>query len=256
MAAVKSLLILDDEQEALDLLSHLLGPYLPARMLCTKFPTQAIQLAKKHCFDMILLDVTFSYNGSQFGGLEIYKALLDRYGDSSLVVYSQYINDELLQRYGLPFNFVEKLPNVMNWIPLLAESISDLRKKQSCFVAMPFGGRFESLYQVLRECIEAAGYRCVRIDEQVFTDSIVERIFDEIRKAKVLLFVATGANANVFYEAGYAAALGKEIVTVTERFDVLPFDIRDRKAIQYGDDPDRLRKSLTAMLSSLTELTV
>jgi len=250
---IKSILILDDEQEALDLLAHLLRPHTAAKLVCTRFPTQAIQLANKHCFDIILLDATLNYNGSQFGGLEVYKTLNGRYGHSSLVCYSQYITDELLQRYGLPFNFVEKQANQVVWVEKLATELSEFRTRQSCFVAMPFGHDYDDLFEIIRSCIECAGYRCVRIDEQAFTKSVVEKIFEEIRKSMLVVFVACGSNPNVFYEAGYALALEKEVVTVTDQFDHLPFDIRDRNAIAYGTAPSSLKVTLTAKLNTLTE---
>jgi CheY-like chemotaxis protein len=256
MTGLKSILILDDEQEPLDFLSLLLKQHVSGRIVPTRFPTQAIQLARDNCFEIVLLDVTFSFNGSQFGGLEVYKSLLDRYGDSSLVVYSHYITDELLQRYNMPFNFVEKPTDILHWIPHFVEDLTRYRGRQSCFVAMPFGRAFDALFEIIRGCVESAGYQCARIDRQVFTDSIVERIFREIRKAKLVVFVATGANANVFYEAGYAAALGKEIITVTDSHSVLPFDVRDRNAISYGSDPMALIGPLTNILGSITDVTL
>jgi CheY-like chemotaxis protein len=251
---IKSVLVLEDEQEALDLILNLLPQYLSAKIVPTRFPTEAIQLARNHCFDIVLLDVTLNYNGSQFGGLEVYKSLMDRYGDSSLVAYSQYITDELLQRYGLPFNFIEKQTNVVQWMAKLAADISRIRNRQSCFVAMPFGRSYEELFQIIRPCVESAGYRCVRIDQERFTESILEKIFSEIRKAKVVLFVATGGNPNVFYEAGYAIALGKEVVTVTDRFNRMPFDIRDRNAVAYGQNHTSLTEALMKVLTSLSEV--
>ena len=81
---------------------------------------------------------------------------------------------------------------------------------------------------------------------QAFTQSVVDRIFDEIRKSKLVVFVASGQNPNVFFEAGYAIALRKEVVTVTDRFD--------RHAIAYGNDPKSVETALMKKLASLTEI--
>jgi CheY-like chemotaxis protein len=250
--SLKSVLLLEDDQEALETLQHLLQPRIPAQFVCTRFPTQAIQLAREYCFDLVLLDVTINYNGNQFGGLDVYRTLHDRYGTSSLLAYSQYINDELLQRYGLPFNFLEKDVRLTQWLPVLVAALEKLRSRQSCFVAMPFGDGYTPLFEVIRECVEEAHFRCVRIDQEVFTKSIVEKIKDEIRKAKLVIFVATDRNPNVFYEAGFSDALGKEVVAITDRHEDLPFDIRDRNTLAYGTDVQSLRTALAEKLASIS----
>jgi CheY-like chemotaxis protein len=251
---IKSLLILDDDQEMLDLVENLVKPILNTNSITTRFPTRAIQLAEQLYFDFVLLDVTISYNGSQFGGLDVYKILRQRYGDASIIAYSQYINDELLQRYGLPFNFSEKDTNMVLWVKRLTEEMLKLRNQQTCFVAMPFGSKYRELYRAIRLSVEGSGYRCIRIDERAFTQSIVTKIFTEIKKAKLIIFVATDKNPNVYFEAGYAVALGKEVITVTDKFENLPFDIRDRNAVSYVDDPKTLQSVLIERLSSLTDL--
>jgi len=68
-----------------------------------------------------------------------------------------------------------------------------------------------------------------------------------------MVFVATDQNPNVFYEAGFAVALRKEVITVTDHFDHLPFDIRDRNTIAYGNDLTLLGETLTAKLVALTD---
>jgi len=67
-----------------------------------------------------------------------------------------------------------------------------------------------------------------------------------------MVFLATDQNPNAFYECGYAVALNKEVVTVTDDYSNLPFDVRDRRAIQYGKDLSLLGKALDKMLLFLT----
>ena len=217
-----------------------------------EFPTKAIQLAQDMYFDIIIVYVTINYNGTQFGGLEVYKSLVGRYGNSSIIAYSQYINDELLKMYGLPFNFIEKSSNLVVWARVLADELARLRQRQTCFVAMPFGDKYKKLYDVIKAELELAGYRSIRIDEVAFTKSIVDAIFDEIRKAKLVIFVAVDRNPNVFYEAGYAIALGKEVLTITDFFDHLPFDVRDRNAVSFKGDPLSLTGVLVDKINALT----
>jgi CheY-like chemotaxis protein len=231
---INSILVLDDEQNTLDLLVHLLSPHFPCGVTATRHPTKAIQLARENCFDLLLLDITINYRGTEFGGLEVYKTLLGRYGAASILAYSQYIDDGILERFGLSVNFIERGPDLMVWARRVADELVQLRNRQTCFVAMPFGSAFDDLFLGIRACVEAAGYRCVRVDRQSFTKSIVDKIFEEIRKAKFVIFVAASQNPNAFYEAGFSVALEKEVITITDSYNNLPFDVRDRSALTYN----------------------
>jgi hypothetical protein len=117
---------------------------------------------------------------------------------------------------------------------------------------MPFSTAYEPVFNVIDVCIQRAGYKTIRIDQVAFTHSIVDKIFDSIRRCKCMVFLATDQNPNAFYECGYAVALNKEVVTVTDDYSNLPFDVRDRRAIQYGKDLSLLGKALDKMLLFLT----
>jgi CheY-like chemotaxis protein len=212
----------------------------------------ALRLANSHFFDLILIDVTMNYNGTPFGGFELYKHLIGRYGNSSLLAYSQYITDDLLKQYEYDFNFLEKGTDPIEFVESLREGLETLRQRQSCFIAMPFDKKYDPIFQSIKECVEQRHYRCVRVDQQHFTKSIIEKIFTEIRDAKLVLFLSTDQNPNAFYECGYSVALSKEVITLTDVYENLPFDIRDRNAIAYGEDMGKLKKVLINKLSNLT----
>jgi len=252
---LSSILFVDDDGDALNLYCHLLAQHLNAKIVPSKFPTQAISLATDMFFDIIILDVTMNYHGSPFGGLELYKELLNRYGKESLIAYSQFITDDLLKQYNYNFNFIEKGTDPIAFIETLSERIHNLRKKQSCFIAMPFDRKYDALYDVIKSCVEDHDYQCVRLDKEVFTKSIVEKMFDEIRKCKLVIFVSTGKNPNAFYECGFAIALNKEVVTITDFYKNLPFDIRDRNAIEYKDDLSKLEQLLRERLDRIIKAT-
>lgn len=252
-AKVKSILLVDDEGDFLDLYAELFAERTEITISKTRFPSQALKRAKSQLYDLICIDVSMNYNGSLFGGLELYNSLLERYGNSSLIAYSQVISDDVLRLYNTDFNFIEKGADLSKFADKIIQTAEALRARQSCFVAMPFAKKYNSLFQVIKKCIKRAGYRCVRVDEEHFTKSIIERILADIAEAKFIIFLASDRNPNAFYEAGYALALGKEIVTLTDHYRNLPFDIRDKTAIAYGNDFARLEKTLTNRLTSLVQ---
>lgn len=104
----------------------------------------------------------------------------------------------------------------------------------TCFVMMPFGGWFDRYYQeVYVPAIKEAGLEPIRADELFSTGSVVEQIWDQISKAKVLLADLTDKNANVFYELGLAHAAMKPVVFTAARIDDVPFDLRHLRVIVY-----------------------
>lgn len=123
----------------------------------------------------------------------------------------------------------------------------------TCFVLMPFGGWFDQYYEgIYKPAIKDAGYEPYRADDLFHTGSVMEQIWDQVRKAKVLLAELTGKNANVFYELGLAHAIGKPVVFVTGSIDDVPFDLRHLRVIPYevrspGWDL-RLRKDIATYL--------
>jgi CheY-like chemotaxis protein len=249
---LKSILLVDDDEDSLKLVTHLLKERTKATIVSARFPSAAIKLASEHFFDIILIDVTMNYNGTPFGGLELYKALMGRYGRSSLVVYSQFITDDLLKQYEYNFNFIERGTDYVRFAEQLLPYLNSLRRQQTCFIAMPFQKKYDGVFSAIEACINKADYKCVRVDQRTFTKSIIDQVFMELKDSKLVVFLATDQNPNAFYECGYGVALDKEIVTITDTYKSLPFDIRDRNAIAYAADMRGLKAKLIKRLRQLT----
>jgi hypothetical protein len=123
----------------------------------------------------------------------------------------------------------------------------------TCFVMMPFGNWFDRYYQeIYVAAIKDAGLEPVRADELFNTGSVVEQIWEQITKSRVLLADLTGKNANVFYELGLAHAALKPVVFTSASVDDVPFDLRHLRVIVYEiREPDwgaKLRKLITDYL--------
>jgi len=121
------------------------------------------------------------------------------------------------------------------------------RPKPFCFVLMPFKEEFNDIYELgIKKACEQAGAYCERVDKQNFTGTILQRIYNQIAKADFIVADVTGQNANVFYEIGYAHALGKETVLLARTVDDIPFDLKHFPHIVYkGQIKDILLPELT-----------
>lgn len=92
---------------------------------------------------------------------------------------------------------------------------------------MPFDKSFDDLYQLgVKAACEQAGAHCERVDEQLFDENILQRVYNQISKADLIVAEMTGKNPNVFYEVGYAHALGKRAILLTRTSEDIPFDLK------------------------------
>ena len=77
---------------------------------------------------------------------------------------------------------------------------------------MPFGDWFDRYYsEIYVPALKDAGFEPVRADSLFTSGSVMEQIYEQIQKSKVLLAELTGKNPNVFYEMGVAHALQKPV---------------------------------------------
>jgi hypothetical protein len=123
----------------------------------------------------------------------------------------------------------------------------------TCFVMMPYGNWFDRYYQeIYVPAIKEAGLEPVRADELFNTGSVVEQIWEQISKARILLADLTDKNANVFYELGLAHAAKKPVVFTSANVEDVPFDLRHLRVIVYEvREPEwasKLRKLITDYL--------
>ena len=109
--------------------------------------------------------------------------------------------------------------------------------KPYVFVLMPFSKNFDNVYKLaVKQAADAAGGFALRLDEQMYGEGMLERIYMEIGKADVLVADMTGHNPNVFYEVGYSHALNKVTLLITQNADDIPFDLKHRPHIIYNPD--------------------
>lgn len=110
---------------------------------------------------------------------------------------------------------------------------------------MPFSENFSDIYEFgIKGACTDVGVYCERVDEQVFLGSMLDRIYNQISRADLLVADMTGRNPNVFYEVGYAHALGKNVILLTQQVEDIPFDLKHFPHIVYGAQIKELRTEL------------
>jgi hypothetical protein len=127
----------------------------------------------------------------------------------------------------------------------VSNTLPPTRPRPFVFTLMPFTPEYEDTYRLaISAACEAAGAYCERVDEQIFHESILQRIYNQIAKADLIVADMSDRNPNVFYEVGYAHALGKRVVLLTRHAEDIPFDLKHYPHIVYGSSLTQLRQQL------------
>jgi hypothetical protein len=125
----------------------------------------------------------------------------------------------------------------------------ETKPKTFVFVLMPFSETFADTYEVgIKSACKDAGAYCERVDEQIFVENILERVYNQIAKADIIVAEMTGRNPNVFYEVGYAHALNKRVILLTQNADDIPFDLKQFPHIVYGGKIATLKSLLESRI--------
>ena len=215
---------------------------------------RAYEIALSQLFDFVIIDAKLNYRGLEFGGIRLADDLRARYGANSIVVMSRYIDRATqLMNVSDTHDFVAKPDGTGESIgSMLREKMLHMRRRQFAFVAMPFSKQLTSLYKdFIVPAVEGAGFSCRRIDEVAHTRGIHELIFDLVKDSKLVVFVADRANANAYYEAGFADALKKAVVIVASDFDELKFDVKNRNTLFHKGRPEKFCTELTKRIMGL-----
>lgn len=122
----------------------------------------------------------------------------------------------------------------------------------------PFdGGRFDKLFEdVFDPAVRDAGLRPYRVDRDPGVSIPIEEIEEGIRNSAVCFAELSIDNPNVWFELGYAIALGKQLILVCAKGrPKYPFDIQHRSIISYESESPRdfvkLKADITARADAL-----
>lgn len=113
---------------------------------------------------------------------------------------------------------------------------------QQGFIAMSFSPEMTGARDSIARAIESCGYISCVIDVKEHNNQIVPEIFHEIKRSKFVIADLTGHKNGVYYEAGYAEALGKEVILTCQKaskeIQRPHFDVAQKNTIFWTDEDD------------------
>jgi nucleoside 2-deoxyribosyltransferase len=120
--------------------------------------------------------------------------------------------------------------------------------KRFIYLAVPYNSWFAELRDAVNIASKHAGFALMRADHQFAPSQDVTReLRSAIERASLVIGDLTTANPNVMWELGYAQALGKQVLLVTQDPGTIPFDLKSARAITY--QPGSSNSSFLARLS-------
>lgn len=117
------------------------------------------------------------------------------------------------------------------------------------FIAMSFSKAAVPIMQVFKSAIKESGYKPQVISEKEHNNQIVPELFFEIERSKFIVVDITYSNNGAYYEAGYAQALGKQVIVCCRKQEFESdktkphFDIAQKAMIIWANE-NELKESL------------
>ena len=119
---------------------------------------------------------------------------------------------------------------------------------------MPFDAAFNAVYDSIRQASDNVGLRCRRADDIWENAAIIQDVVSLVDRSRIVVCDCSGRNPNVFYEAGIAHALGREVILITQSEHDIPFDLRHLRYIRYLNNAEgraTLVQSLQARMQTI-----
>jgi hypothetical protein len=118
--------------------------------------------------------------------------------------------------------------------------------KLKVFVVMPLTTSLNFVYETIERVLAEHSdpeLTCYRVDKLLTSIPIIEDIKKLLTTADLIIADLTDGNPNVYYEAGFAHALGKKVILIAQDGTDLKFNVRHIR-IHFYKDPEDLRRKL------------
>ena len=163
-------------------------------------------------------------------------------------------------------------PNVFSKFRKKAESLLSTNKPK-VFVITPIQGKkhgdqeqqrifkeYDGRFEIIESVVSKAGAVAIRIDKEHPLEDLVGRIKKEIRISQFVVADMTDERPSCYFEAGYAEALGRQLIYVASEQSVIKpgtktvihFDIHQN--VNYFSNNSELREKLTNAIKHNKEL--
>lgn len=140
--------------------------------------------------------------------------------------------------------------------PSVFQPVLDGTQPNLVSVMMPFDPGMSGVYSAIEAACTPLRADCRRADNIWEHSTVIQDIYSLIHKSAVVVCDFSNKNPNVFYEAGIAHTLGRDVIPIVQHPSDIPFDLQHHRYIQYLNNAEGLAKltvDITARLQTLLE---
>ena len=121
-------------------------------------------------------------------------------------------------------------------------------------VMRPFDSSFNNVQTTLKKACNSLKLSCYDANEIWKESEILQEVFSLIYRSKVVICDFSNRNSNVFYEAGIAHTLGRDVIPIVQNPEDIPFDLRHHRYIKYLNNSEGLNKLKIEVVKRLKTL--
>lgn len=123
--------------------------------------------------------------------------------------------------------------------PITLRGFTVETERPKAFIVMQFSSPYNEVYsEVIKAVCDDFSIDAVRADEIYGPGIIIRDVIDSISRSQVVIADISPSNCNVYFEVGYALAMGKPIILLAQRRAAdtpLPFDLSAFRVLFYDD---------------------
>jgi nucleoside 2-deoxyribosyltransferase len=130
------------------------------------------------------------------------------------------------------------------------ENTTRFDRENTAFLMMwinPEMPELDDVHGTVQEVFKSFNIKATRADEIEHEGIITSRVIEEIKTSNFLFADLTGERPSVYYEIGYAHAIGKPVILFRKKGTRIHFDLAAYNCPEYENLGD-LRKRLTRRL--------
>ena len=187
---------------------------------------------------------------------------IPRFGGAGETIYDRELK-YLRQTFPAMAEDYETLSSASNNMSDFAKEVVLLVERlvtpRNVFMIMSFKRKFKTMFTSCEEVCQEFKFKAERTDESASLERIVPRIETGIQKSAFVIADLSEPSPNVFYELGFARAVGKDVILTARKNTQLPFDVRDIPTILWENKNDlkhKLRECIRRLVDSTAEKTV
>lgn len=119
--------------------------------------------------------------------------------------------------------------------------ITRSKKKGSVFIIMPMARNkpeYDDVKNTIKEAVLKFNLNAFRVDDIEHSETITKKVLESIRESEFIVADLTDIRPNVYYEIGYAHALGHHPILVRKLGTELHFDLSVHNALEYKNNTE------------------